>query len=385
VAEALGAVDAAAVSRIGAALVARDGAAVLAELDGLHERGLETKRVAEEIVRHLRNVVVTRLAPGAPLDLPDAELAEVRAQAEGADPAQLTRLFDVAQKAATEVKQAEQPRYALEVALLKGVFLAPGADVADLIGRLEEMAGGSAPPLPGGPGGGARPAAGAQRAAPATAQRTATSTPASPQPTTSMPAPPPVPSSTAASREVAKFGTPGCAAGSVPAPPRPERLPPPAATPEGDVQGGAAEAEVRDDPSAPPAARWRAAVERVERVSPLTAPALKQATLLWLRDGEVAIQLPPGIYATTAERRRAEIESTFARHFGRPTRLSVTLGAAAAGPAAGAEPVAPSLAAAEAAERQARASRARDAARSHPNIREAAKILEGGIDKIEEL
>ncbi|HSN90567.1 MAG TPA: DNA polymerase III subunit gamma/tau, partial [Anaeromyxobacteraceae bacterium] len=158
VAEALGTVDAAAVSRIGAALVRRDGAAVLADLAALDERGLETRRVAEEIVRHLRNVVVARLAPAAPLDLPDAELAEVRAQAEGAEPAQLTRLFDFAQRAVAEVKLAEQPRYALEVALLKGVFLAPGAEVSELIGRLQAISGGALPPAGGG-GPAARPPA----------------------------------------------------------------------------------------------------------------------------------------------------------------------------------------------------------------------------------
>src|SRR6266508_1537372 len=88
VAEALGAVDAAAVSRIAGALVRRDGAAVLAEIAGLHARGLEMKRVAEELVRHLRNVVVTKLVPTSPVDLPDAELEEVRAQAAAADAAQ---------------------------------------------------------------------------------------------------------------------------------------------------------------------------------------------------------------------------------------------------------------------------------------------------------
>jgi len=51
----------------------------------------------------------------------------------------------------------------------------------------------------------------------------------------------------------------------------------------------------------------------------------------------------------------------------------------------GAPASAASIAQAEAAERQARSSAVRDAARSHPNIREAAKILDGGIDDIEEL
>src|SRR5512140_3116555 len=156
VAEALGAVDAAAVSRMAGALVARDGAAVLAELEALHARGLEMKRVAEELVRHLRNVVVARLVPASPLDLPDAELAEVRAQAAAADPAQLTRLFDICQKALADVKLSEQPRFTLEVALLSGAFLAPGAEIGELLARAEALAGGAvlAPPRPGSQGSG---------------------------------------------------------------------------------------------------------------------------------------------------------------------------------------------------------------------------------------
>ena len=129
--------------RICAALVHREGGALLAELEALHARGLEMKRVAEEIVRHLRNLVVAKLVPSAPLDLPDGELAEVRAQAAAADAAQLTRLFDLAQQSVVDVKLAEQPRYALEVALLEGVFLAPGAQVSELVARLEALARGA--------------------------------------------------------------------------------------------------------------------------------------------------------------------------------------------------------------------------------------------------
>ena len=144
VAEALGVVDAAAVSRMASGLVRRDGAALLAEVAVLYERGLEMRRVAEELVRFLRDATVARLAPGVPLDLPEAELRDVEALAAEADPAQLARLFDIAQRAVLEVKLADQPRYALEVALLKGAVLAPGADVSELLARAEALAGGRA-------------------------------------------------------------------------------------------------------------------------------------------------------------------------------------------------------------------------------------------------
>jgi hypothetical protein len=126
-------------------------------------------------------------------------------------------------------------------------------------------------------------------------------------------------------------------------------------------------------------------VAEVEKASPLLAPALKEAQLLSVSDGEIAIQLPPGMLADGLERRRPDVEAALGRHFGRPTRLLVKRGAAAPGAPGGAPAAAPSIAQAEAAERQARSSAVREAARSHPNIKDAAKILEGGVDKIEEL
>jgi len=337
VAEAVGVVDSASVARIAWGLVRRDGAAVLAEIAALHERGLEMRRVAEEVVRHLRNAAVARLVPGAPLDLADAERQEVLAQAQAAPPEQLVRLFDVAQRAVFEVRMAEQPRYALEVALLKGVFLAPGAEVSELIARLEELATAGGPPS-GGPTG-----------------RSAATAGITPAPRTEAAAPTATPASTPAERPIAPFGTSGCAAGSTPS----ASLAAP---------GGAATA-------------WRALVEQAEQASPVVGQVLRQAVLLRLSEGEVAIQVAPGLAAQTAERRRGEIEAVLERHFGRPTRLAVTASAAPPPEAAGGA----SLAQVEREEREARSVRVREAARSHANIREAAQILGADVAKVDEL
>ncbi|HET6440066.1 MAG TPA: DNA polymerase III subunit gamma/tau [Anaeromyxobacter sp.] len=345
VAEALGAVDAAAVSRLAGGLVRRDGAAVLAELEALYGRGLEMKRVAEEIVRHLRNVVVARLVPEARLDLSDAEMAEVRAQAAGADPTQLTRLFDLCQEALAEMKTAEQPRYALEVALLSGIFLAPGADVAELLARAEALAGGGAVGGPSGPGRGApRTAAGG------------------------------VPAGTGAlaPERPPRAGAP--AAGSTAAVPPMAPQPVPSSPPEPSAK------------AADPGTAWRQAVESVEQESSMAASALKQAEVLGLSPGEVSLRIAPGMYAATLEKRRAEIEVAFSRFFARPTRLALTVAPPTPPPAGEVPaPAAPSLAAAEAAERSARSRRVREAARAHPNIQEAARVLDAPIDEIEEL
>jgi DNA polymerase-3 subunit gamma/tau len=98
--------------------------------------------------------------------------------------------------------------------------------------------------------------------------------------------------------------------------------------------------------------------------------------------------MPIGMALSTVERRRAEIEGVFARFFGRPTTLTVAE-AGAPDPAGLAPPTAgaplQSLAGIEQAERDARSARARAAARAHPNIREATRILDGEVTKIEEL
>ncbi|MBI5067844.1 MAG: DNA polymerase III subunit gamma/tau [Deltaproteobacteria bacterium] len=349
VAEAVGVVDAAAVARIAAGMIRRDGAAVLAEIAALHERGLEMRRVAEEVVRHLRDVTVARLVPSAPLDLPDAEKREVLAQAE-APAAQLCRLFDVAQRTVADVKTAEQPRHALEIGLLKGALLAPGAEVGELIARLEEMAGGAGGTVP--PGGGgpvARASVPARPAAPAPAAGPARkATPTSTATATATPTPTATPTSTPTSTPTAT--------------PTPTPTPTPTA-----AEGGAD--------------TWRALVEKAEAASPTLGHVLRQAVPLRIGEGEVAVQVPPGLPAQTAEKKRPEIEAVLQRHFGRPTRLLVTVGSAP--PPEAAAP--PSLAEVERREREVRSARVHDTARGHPQIREAARILGGDITKVEEL
>jgi len=132
-------------------------------------------------------------------------------------------------------------------------------------------------------------------------------------------------------------------------------------------------------------------VAEIERSSPALANALKQAVLTGIVEGEIAVRMSPGMPLSTVERRQAEIEGLFARHFGRPVRLALTKGAPAptadpgASPATAAPAPPQSLAAAEQAERDARSARVKANARSHPRIQEAAQILDGEVTKIEEL
>jgi DNA polymerase III subunit gamma/tau len=141
VAEALGAIDRTVVQGFAEALVHRDPAALLRLVEDSHVKGVDLKRLAEEVALQLRHVLVTLATGAAPEELADAEQQAVRTLAAEADGAQLARLFDVVHGAVWDVGRAAQPRLALEMALLKAVQLAPAASIPELIARVEKLAG----------------------------------------------------------------------------------------------------------------------------------------------------------------------------------------------------------------------------------------------------
>jgi DNA polymerase-3 subunit gamma/tau len=140
VAEALGAIDLAAVQELTSALVKKDSALVLTRVEDLFNRGADLKRLVEEIALRVRHVFVAKALHKAPDELADSEQKAVLALAKDAELAQLTRLFDVVQAAAGEVGRASQPRLALEMALLRAIHLSPSASIPDLVARVERLA-----------------------------------------------------------------------------------------------------------------------------------------------------------------------------------------------------------------------------------------------------
>ena len=133
------------------------------------------------------------------------------------------------------------------------------------------------------------------------------------------------------------------------------------------------------------AERWRAAVAQVESESPTLGSALKQATLVALGSPEVRIRFPAGNrFPDMVERKRSAVEKAFSSFLGRPVKLAIEVGPAAAAAPEVAAPVA-SIASVERAEREARVAKVRDEARTHPNIQEAAKLLGADIEGTDEL
>jgi DNA polymerase-3 subunit gamma/tau len=107
--------------------------------------------------------------------------------------------------------------------------------------------------------------------------------------------------------------------------------------------------------------------------------ALKQAALVTLSDDEVTLRPPAGLNGKTLLEEKPQIEAALGRHFRRPFRVTLT-----APDAAGVTPSL-SVAAVERAERESRAREVKQAARAHPNIKEAARILGGDLGDTDEI
>jgi DNA polymerase III subunit gamma/tau len=142
VAEALGTIDRTVVHGIARALVMRDAGTVLKHTEEVWNRGVDLRRLAEDLAWWLRHLFVAKATGAAPEELADTDREAVVALARDADAAQLARLFDVVHSGVWEIARAPQPKLAFEMTLLKGLHLAPAASLPELISRVEKLASG---------------------------------------------------------------------------------------------------------------------------------------------------------------------------------------------------------------------------------------------------
>ena len=138
----------------------------------------------------------------------------------------------------------------------------------------------------------------------------------------------------------------------------------------------------RDDGSRALLDRWRAALDTVAAESPRHAASLKNARLLSLREGEVAIAFRSdgGFHRTTVtgQSGRPVVERLLSVHFGRPTRLVVdeTPGAATGGK---------TLAELDTEARAEHERATGQSVRNHPAILATLRILGGELEHIQVL
>ena len=154
-------------------------AAVFALCERATESGNDLKLVCRELARLTRDMLVVTLDPSRLSDpdiAPETERDRLQALAARFSAEDLLRAFDVLSRAEFEVRGSAQPRYHLEMALLKLIHLRKLAPIGDVLAKLDGQATGHRPQASGaGMAAGQRPqaagSAGVRSAAPSAATR----------------------------------------------------------------------------------------------------------------------------------------------------------------------------------------------------------------------
>jgi DNA polymerase-3 subunit gamma/tau len=146
----LGLVDRELLHRASRAIESGDSLAVLELVESLADYGADYRNFVRELLLHLREILLVKLAPeGSALlnaILPE-ERERLQGRAEAFSEEDLLRGVDVLTRAEGELRQSPDPRVALELALLKLVQMRRLLPFTELVAKVERLAGG-APALP---------------------------------------------------------------------------------------------------------------------------------------------------------------------------------------------------------------------------------------------
>ena len=328
----LGVADRKILHELAAALVGGDAAICLSVVERLAEQGFDLVHIARDVLGHLRNLVVAKVVGRTRgegpslremLDLADEEIDEVVALATRAEADDLSRCFQGFSNAFDDIVRSDQPRMALEMALVRLARRPPLLPLDELLSRLAELE----RRLSGVPPSGAVPRGGSS----AGGRGIASAPPETPVPRT--------------------HGTLALADS------------PPVAAPLPDASLGLAE-----DP-------WRAILDRIRTARPALASVLEHAVPLHVTPVQVTIGLDPGTFllARASERESFDLLTREVRaHFGAPTRVTID-SARLAGPAAAGTPL--TIASVDAERRTAERARMRSLIQTHPIVEEAVRLF----------
>jgi DNA polymerase-3 subunit gamma/tau len=164
--EMLGAADAELLFDAVDAVVAEDPKGVLLGVEKMARSGRDPSQFARDLLAHLRHLLITQTTGEVPTTfvVTATDTARMQSQAAAINPANLIRTIDQLADALTAVREGDDARLAVEIALLKAARPDLDPDTASLLRRIERLENGTARP--------AGPAAAGDPPSPATTQET---------------------------------------------------------------------------------------------------------------------------------------------------------------------------------------------------------------------
>jgi len=146
--EMLGAADADLLFEAVDAVVAEDPKGVLLGVEKMARSGRDPSQFARDLLAHLRHLLIAQTTGEVPTSfvVTATDTARMQAQAGAIKPANLVRTIDELADALTAVREGDDARLAVEIALLKAARPDLDPDTAGLLRRIERLENGSARP-----------------------------------------------------------------------------------------------------------------------------------------------------------------------------------------------------------------------------------------------
>ncbi len=139
--EIIGTVDRRLLSNLSAALLEGDARQVLEAIDAVYQRGQDLKKLYQDLVAHVRNLLVVKLSERADhlVDLPASEIERLRSSVAALSPAALNHVLNALFRDEAAVRLSMHPRLALETCLIRICELKPAMPIDSLIAKVDRL------------------------------------------------------------------------------------------------------------------------------------------------------------------------------------------------------------------------------------------------------
>ncbi len=147
----LGTVDRQNLFDLSAAMLQRDVPAVLALIDSIYDRGHDLKKLYARITEHFRNLLVVKITKdsGRLVDVTSHEREQMADQVKNTPALYITQILDLLFAEESRIRFAVQPRFALEMTLIKILQVPPALSIDTLIEKIDQLQAGIEPQYPG--------------------------------------------------------------------------------------------------------------------------------------------------------------------------------------------------------------------------------------------
>jgi DNA polymerase-3 subunit gamma/tau len=139
--EVLGVIDRQDLISTAGAILQGDPVRCLETIERLYLHGHDLRRFCQELAEHFRNLLVMKVSnePQKLVDLTDAELTELKEQADKVSSSTLQQFFHFLLRGEEEIRRSSNPKLVLEMSLLRLVQLPQVMDMDKVIAQMQKL------------------------------------------------------------------------------------------------------------------------------------------------------------------------------------------------------------------------------------------------------